>query len=143
MLNYNTGGTTSDIDGPGSGQFNTFHWLKKAIIETRKEQFFMPMASVTNMPKHYGKTIKVYEYLPLLDAANSNDQGLDAAGATYANGNLYGSSRDVGTITARLPTLTENGGRVNRVGFTRIAREGSIQKFGFFYEFTQESMDFD
>jgi N4-gp56 family major capsid protein len=29
------------------------------------------------------------------------------------------------------------------VGFTRIAREGSIHKFGFFTEFTQESMDFD
>jgi N4-gp56 family major capsid protein len=143
MLNYNTGGTTSDIDGAGSGQVNTFFWLKKAIIEARKEQYFSPMASVTNMPKHYGKTIKVYEYIPLLDDRNINDQGLDAAGATLSDGNLYGSSKDIGTITAKLPTLTENGGRVNRVGFTRIQREGSIAKFGFFHEFTQESMDFD
>jgi N4-gp56 family major capsid protein len=143
MLNYNTGGTTSDIDGTGSGQVNTFFWLKKAIIEARKEQYFSPMASVTNMPKHYGKTIKVYEYIPLLDDRNINDQGLDAAGATLSDGNLYGSSKDIGTITAKLPTLTENGGRVNRVGFTRIQREGSIAKFGFFHEFTQESMDFD
>jgi N4-gp56 family major capsid protein len=143
MLNYNAGGTTSDIDGVGSGQFNTFHWLKKSIIESRKEQYFMPLASVENMPKHYGKTIKVYEYVPLLDDLNVNDQGLDAAGAVIANGNLYGSSRDIGNITSKLPALSENGGRVNRVGFTRIAREGSINKFGFFYEFTQESMDFD
>jgi N4-gp56 family major capsid protein len=143
MLNYNSGGTTSDIDGAGSGQTNTFFWLKKAIIEARKEQYFMPMASTTNMPKHFGKTIKVYEYIPLLDDRNINDQGLDAAGATIVDGNLYGSSRDIGTITAKLPTLTENGGRVNRVGFTRIQREGSIAKFGFFHEFTQESMDFD
>lgn len=143
MLNYNAGGTTSDIDGAGSGQFNTFHWLKKSIIESRKEQYFMPLASVENMPKHYGKTIKVYEYVPLLDDLNVNDQGLDASGAVIAGGNLYGSSRDIGTITNKLPTLSENGGRVNRVGFTRIAREGSINKFGFFYEFTQESMDFD
>jgi N4-gp56 family major capsid protein len=143
MLNYNTGGTTSDIDGAGSGQMNTFFWLKKAIIEARKEQYFMPLASVTNMPKHYGKTIKVYEYVPLLDDRNINDQGIDASGATIADGNLYGSSKDIGTITSKLPTLTENGGRVNRVGFTRIQREGSLYKFGFFYEFTQESMDFD
>ena len=143
MLNYNSGGTTSDIDGAGSGQMNTFFWLKKALIEARKEQYFMPLASVENMPKNMGKTIKVYEYVPLLDIRNINDQGIDAAGTVIANGNLYGSSKDIGTITSKLPVLTENGGRVNRVGFTRITREGSIAKFGFFTEFTQESMDFD
>jgi N4-gp56 family major capsid protein len=42
-----------------------------------------------------------------------------------------------------MPTLTETGGRVNRVGFTRIERSGTITKFGFFTEFTQESFDFD
>jgi N4-gp56 family major capsid protein len=143
MFNYNTGGSTSDIDGAGSSQMNTFFWLKKALIEARKEQFFMPLASVENMPKHFGKTIKVYEYVPLLDDLNVNDMGLDAAGAVIANGNLYGSSRDIGTITSKLPLLSENGGRVNRVGFTRLLREGSITKFGFFTEFTQEAIDFD
>lgn len=145
MLNYNAPaeGAKSTIDGAGSDQMNTFFWLKKAIITARKEQYFMPMASVTNMPKNFGKTIKVYEYVPLLDDRNINDQGIDAAGAVIANGNLYGSSRDIGNITSKLPVLSENGGRVNRVGFTRIQREGSIHKFGFFHEFTQESMDFD
>jgi N4-gp56 family major capsid protein len=145
MLNYNApNGTPATIDAENStAQMNTFFWLKKSIIESRKEQFFMQLASVTNMPKHMGKTIKVYEYVPLLDVSNVNDQGIDANGATIADGNLYGSSRDIGTITSKLPTLTENGGRVNRVGFTRIAREGSLHRFGFFYEFTQESMDFD
>ena len=148
MLNYNApglsnSGTRSDIDATGSGQMNAFHWLRKAIIQTRKEQYFMPLANVTNMPKHFGKTIKVYEYVPLLDVRNVNDQGIDAAGAVSVNGNLYGSSRDIGTITARLPVLGENGGRVNRVGFTRVQREGSLFKFGFFTEFTQESLDFD
>lgn len=47
------------------------------------------------------------------------------------------------TITTRLPALTENGGRVNRVGWTRKELVGSIAKFGFFTEFTQESFDFD
>jgi N4-gp56 family major capsid protein len=39
--------------------------------------------------------------------------------------------------------LSEHGGRVNRVGFRRIEIEGSIEKFGFFDEYTQESLDFD
>lgn len=145
MLNYNApiDGQKSTIDGSGSDQMVTYFWLKKAIIDARREQFFMPLASVTNMPKNFGKTIKVYQYVPLLDDRNVNDQGIDANGVTIANGNLYGSSKDVGAIAAKLPTLTENGGRVNRVGFTRLQREGSIHKFGFFTEFTQESLDFD
>ena len=145
MLNYNApiDGQKSSIDGAGSDQMNTFFWLKKALIESRKEQFFMPLSSTINMPKHYGKTIKVFEYVPLLDDRNVNDQGIDATGATIVDGNLYGSSKDIGTITSKLPTLTENGGRVNRVGFTRLTREGSIHKFGFFTEFTQEALDFD
>ena len=144
MLNYNAPpGTGSDIDLAGSAQMQTFFWLKKALILARKEQYFMPLASAINMPKHYGKTIKVYEYVPLLDARNVNDQGLDASGATIANGNLYGSSKDIGTITSKLPVLSETGGRVNRVGFTRLSREGTIAKFGFFTEFTAEALDFD
>ncbi len=145
MLNYNAPaeGQKSTIDGTNSDQMNTFFWLKKAIIDTRKEQFFMPLSSTVNMPKHYGKTIKVYEYVPLLDDRNVNDQGIDANGVSISNGNLYGSSRDIGTIVGKLPLLTENGGRVNRVGFTRLSREGSLHHFGFFHEFTKESMDFD
>ena len=145
MLNYNApaDGTKSSIDGSNSDQMNTFFWLKKSIIESRKDQYFMPLASVTHMPKNFGKTIKVHEYVPLLDDRNINDQGIDANGVTTVKGNLYGSSKDVGYIDGKLPFLTENGGRVNRVGFTRLTREGSLHKFGFFYEFTQESLDFD
>ena len=148
MLNYNAptltpGGTRSDVDLTGSAQMQTFFWLKKAIIEARKEQYFMPLASTMNMPKHFGKTIKVYEYVPLLDERNVNDMGIDAAGATIVDGNLYGSSKDIGTIASKLPVLSEAGGRVNRVGFTRLQREGSISKFGFFTEFTAEALDFD
>lgn len=145
-LNYNNpyGGSKSSIDAGGnSNQMETFFYMKKAIITARKEQYFSPLAAVTNMPKNYGKVIKVFEYIPLLDDRNVNDQGIDAAGAVISNGNLYGSSKDIGTINAKLPSLTEGGGRVNRVGFTRIQREGSLFKFGFFTEFTQESLDFD
>lgn len=143
-MQYNDPNTTaSSIEGTGSDQMNTFFWQRKALMEAQKEMYFMPLADVTSMPKHYGKEIKVYHYIPLLDDRNVNDQGLDAAGSAYANGNLYGSSKDVGAIDGKLPTLTETGGRVNRVGFTRIQRNGVLEKFGFFHEFTQESMDFD
>lgn len=205
-------------------QLRTDKYNKKALIEARKEQYFSQMSSTENMPKNMGKTIKRFHYLPLLDDANINDQGIDADGLSstvektiiinkpdvgaganayvsyyavgeganagaattaaeakavsifknlgvfdtnYAttvaallalaeawvvdatstvvpeSGNLYGSSKDVGTIAGKLPTLTENGGRVNRVGFKRIELEGSISKLGFFDEYTQESMDFD
>lgn len=140
-MQYNNprGGTPSDI-GPQS--VTHFH-IKKALVTARKEQFFTQLADVKNMPKNFGKTMKIFEYIPLLDDRNVNSQGLDAAGATIADGNLYGSSKDIGVITGKLPLLTENGGRVNRVGFTRIEREGSIIKLGFFTEFTQEQLDFD
>lgn len=133
------GGVPSGI----GNQMNTFFYDKKALIEARKEQYFGQLASTTNMPKHFGKSIKKYHYIPLLDDQNINDQGLDATGAVIANGNLYGSSKDVGTISGKLPTLSETGGRVNRVGFKRKEIEGSIEKFGFYDEYTQESLDFD
>ena len=60
-----------------------------------------------------------------------------------ASGNLWGSSKDIGAISGKLPALSETGGRVNKVGFKRKELEGSINKFGFFDEYTQESMDFD
>ena len=77
--------------------------------------------------------------------------GTEAQALTHATadislelgGNIYGSSKDIGVIIDRLPALTENGGRVNRVGFTRTQITGSLIKQGFFTEYTQESLDFD
>ena len=137
---YNNPGTTESTVG---SQINTSYYWKMALIEAAKEQYFSPLADVVSMPKNYGKKIKKFHYLPLLDDRNMNDQGLDAAGAVYNNGNLYGSSKDIGTISSKLPTLSETGGRVNRVGFTRVTVEGSLEKMGFFSEYTQESLDFD
>lgn len=238
---YNVDQRKYGLDGSDSSigtQIRTDYFKKKALIEVAKEQVFSAMADTTAMPKHFGKTIKQYHYLPLLDDRNINDQGIDASGAAttqgvtisvawggikrandftgtpelsgttgplnvydrhshtvkgegvdaaaaltdaqakavslfkelglfdtdYAGsktkaegagfkvvessaypvtGNLYGSSKDVGTISGKLPVLSEHGGRVNRVGFRRIEIEGSIEKFGFFDEYTQESLDFD
>jgi N4-gp56 family major capsid protein len=141
--NYNNPNTTASTIDNGADQMNTYFWNRKALIEAKKEMFFTPLADVTNMPKHFGKEIRVQHYMPLLDDRNVNDQGLDAAGATTAGGNLYGSSKDIGAIDGKLPALTEAGGRVNRVGFTRVQRTGRITKFGFFTEFSEEFLDFD
>lgn len=132
--------TTASTVGP---QITNEFYQKKALIEAQKEQYFTQLADVTSMPKNMGKKIKRYHYLPLLDDANINDQGIDAAGATISNGNLYGSSKDIGTISGKMPALSETGGRVNRVGFKRKEIEGTLEKFGFFDEYTQESLDFD
>lgn len=149
-LNYDPGYNDGTNDGKSSidyasnsDQMNTFYWLRKSLSDARKESYFTPLADTIGMPKHYGKKIKLYHYIPLLDDRNVNDQGLDASGATYANGNLYGSSRDIGTIKDRLPVVGENGGRVNRVGFSRQEIEGTFNKFGVFYEWSRESLEFD
>ena len=143
-MKYGTPAVQPSTPGSSIGnQLATFYFEKKALIEAKKLQFFSQLADVTAMPKNMGKVIKRYQYIPLLDDQNINDQGLDAAGATIANGNLYGSSKDIGTIAGKLPMLTENGGRVNRVGFKRKELQGTFDKFGFFDEYTQESMDFD
>lgn len=255
MQQYNDplGGTDSNI----GTQIRTDHFIKKALIEAKKETYFGALADVTAMPKNMGKKIKRYHYVPLLDDANINDQGLDASGlagdqqvtivvtradgtipdipnrkdtvpignavhfvgtgstaaaaedaarsavvswmtqiaaagglgltltdddAGFATGvttggesaydlgfrfaqpdgttitaaagaleaqavsdagNLYGSSKDIGVISGKFPVLSETGGRVNRVGFTRVELEGTLEKYGFFEEYTQESLDFD
>lgn len=217
LYNDPAGGTASSI----GTQMNTFFYKKAALKEMAKEQYFGQMADVTAMPKNFGKKIKLFHYLPLLDDANINDQGIDAAGVTttrqvtieivpagiteatngltnyyavgegandgaaltaaqakavaiftelglfntdYATtktavegagwtvtehagvpvgGNLYGSSKDVGYIQGKLPLLGESGGRVNRVGFSRREIESTLEKLGFFDEYTKESLDFD
>lgn len=139
IYNDPAGGSASSV-GP---QIRVDHYHKTALIEARKKQYFSQLGNTVGLPKHMGKKIKRFHYLPILDDGNVNNQGLDAAGASYANGNLYGSSKDVGAIPSKMPVLTENGGRVNRVGVTRVAIESTLQRYGFFTEYTDESMDFD
>lgn len=133
------GGTPSTI----GAQMRDFYYARDAITEVAKEQYFTQLASTTDMPKHYGQRIKRYIYVPLLDDRNKNDQGIDATGVAIVDGNLYGSSKDVGKITSRMPVLSETGGRVNRVGFTRKTLEGTFQQFGYFMEYSEDSLNFD
>lgn len=124
-------------------QFNTQWYWRKALIDAADEQYFTQLASTTFMPKHYGKKIVAYHYLHVLDDENINDMGINAEGVVTNNGNLYGSSKDIGTVQKALPALSENGGRVNRVGTSRKTVEGTIEFFGIFTDFTRESLEFD
>ena len=244
QYNNGTGATGKNASGDSSigAQLSDFHYQRNALIEARKQTTFMPMASTIGMPKHMGKRIKRDHYIPILDDANINDQGIDASGVSttfkstirvtnitagvidqrrtgtsdllfvgegataaaallvaknlvnawanettalgglgltlvgvdaaaytdavnstdglayvigyrFANdqaadavpqtGNLYGSSKDIGTIQGKLPVLSENGGAVNRVGMKRVSIEGTFEKFGFYESYTKESVDFD
>ena len=141
---------TQQYNNPANGQPSTagtqlqdFYYARKALTEIAHEQFFTPLASTTDMPMHYGKRIVRYVYVPLLDDRNVNDEGLDAQGATTVDGNLYGSSRDVGKIVGKMPVLSETGGRVNRVGYTRKTIEGTFQNYGIFSDYTEDSVNFD
>ena len=136
---YNEGGNTSTV----GTQLRDFYYARDAITEVAKEQYFTQLASTTDMPKHYGQRIVRYIYVPLLDDRNVNDQGIDAAGSVITDGNLYGSSKDIGKITDKMPVLSESGGRVNRVGFVRKTLEGTFQNYGYFTEYTEDSLDFD
>lgn len=124
-------------------QIVTAYYQRQALTELRKEQFFTQLATATAIPANYGKHIKRFHYMPILDDRNVNDQGIDATGAKISNGNLYGSSKDIGSVPGKLPVLGENGGRVNRVGVTRLELEGTFEKFGFFTEYTKDSLNFD
>lgn len=75
--------------------------------------------------------------------AFATDSAANGFRVDYGYSNMYGSSRDPGVITAKLPQLAEGAQRVNRVGSTRVLVEGSIAQFGFFTEYTEESIQFD
>jgi N4-gp56 family major capsid protein len=140
-------GTPSDI-----GSQEVVKYLnRKAIIEAVKYSHFSKLSSVMNQPAHYGKTMTKYRYYPLISDLNLNLQGIDAAGAALTGaaggnpgyGNLYGSSRDFGAITAKIPLVAEGADRVNRVGITRASVSANLTRVGFFADWTDESTQFD
>ena len=76
------GGTPSGI----GLQAISDYYFKKALIQVRDHQYFMPLADVRAMPKHMGKKIKQDVYVPLIDERNTGDQGIDAAEAVLVAG---------------------------------------------------------
>lgn len=134
---YNNGASV------GATQLAAHYYERKALIEAQQEAYFSQLADVKNMPHNSGKEIKQYRYMPVIDDRNTNGWGLDATGARYANGNLYGSSTDVGTIADKYPLLGEQGGRVNKIDFTRIELRSNLVKGGLFFEYTADLIRHD
>ena len=140
-INYGSGNTTDT--GSLKKQLVNDYWIRDSLIEAAKIQTFAKLGTQRNLAPNNGKFLKQYVWLPLLDDRNQNDQGIDATGVYYAGGNMYGSSKDISTITGKLPVIGENGGRYNRVGFTRQVIEGTIHQLGFFFELTEDALAFD
>ena len=133
-------GTPSDI-GP---QATLHKYEKQALIEARHKQYLHELApNAKSIPRNMGKTIVQDLYVPILDDRNTYAEGLAADGVTVVAGNLYGSSKDIATITSKLPVITENGGRANKVGLTRVQRSATLTRLGMFLEWTDEAEQFD
>lgn len=109
---YNTGGTTSSI---GASQMNDFLWVKKALIEVMEEQVFGQLSDTFSMPKNMGKTIKRYHYLAVLDDANINDQGIDAAGAIVNQKVSIGVTTVDGSIPVGKPFYEYSAGSIRYI----------------------------
>ena len=58
-------------------QIVTAYYQRKALEELRKEQFFTQLAHAQSIPPNFGKVIKRFHYMPILDDRNVNDEGID------------------------------------------------------------------
>jgi len=147
-LNYNAGtvATPSTIDkGAGNGQIRQNHYNRKAVIDIKDEMILSQMSGTMAQPKNMGKEVVKHRYIPLLSDENNNplEVGLDTTGTAYVAGNLYGSSRGTGFIEGKLPDLSEDSGRVNKVSFSRKEVKGNIVNRGFFFEWSKDEVNFD
>ena len=137
---YNNGQNPSSV---GASQLNPYVFERKALLDALEEAYFGQLADTKTMPKNSGTAFKQYRYFPIIDDRNNNEMGLDATGVKYDKGNLYGSSNDVGFISGKFPVLGELGGRKNRIGMTRKEINSTLQKFGVFYEYSNDVANFD
>ena len=137
---YNNGQNPTSV---GGSQLNPYVFERKALLDALEEAYFGQLTDVKTMPKNSGTSFKQYRYFPIIDDRNNNEMGLDATGVKYNNGNLYGSSNDVGFISGKFPVLGELGGRKNRIGMTRKEITSTLQKFGVFYEYSNDVANFD
>ena len=102
------------------------------------------VATVPTYATASGLSVSGLDMVFSTEAAAIKVLGIIAGSSSFQrSGNLYASSKDIGTISGKFPVLSETGGRVNRVGMKRKTIEGVISKYGFFDEYTQESLDFD
>ena len=84
-ISFNEGKDTSSL----GTQFNDKFWSRAAIVEAKKKKTFSQLAKKEVQPKHYGDKLVKYHELPILHAANINDQGIDANGVKMVPGKWY------------------------------------------------------
>jgi N4-gp56 family major capsid protein len=143
---YNQGNGTPPST-PGS-QIIEWAYNRAAVVEEARQAYFRQLSDIKTQPKNTGKKIKTYRVRPILHDDNINTQGIDMDGNSGQNsknpdGNLYGSSRDIGVIKERMPVLGEVAGRVNEVGMTRVELESDLHKYGVFTEWSEDLINFD
>jgi N4-gp56 family major capsid protein len=127
-------GTTTATTGANTV---THHYDRAGVKAATADLIYSAFADSKSMPQKYGKTFKISMFQQILDGAGVLDKGLDASGnPTY--GNLYGSSRDLGDITAGLPVLGEGASEVNRVVVTKKTGEVTFNRFGLHLAYTDE-----
>jgi len=115
------GGTESGI----GLQAISDYYFKKALIAVRDHQYFMPLADVRAMPKHMGKKIKQDVYVPMIDAANTGDQGIDAAEAVMTQGKW--SAWDVsGDLIGTVSQYNDEDAAIAATGAVDVAEGGQF-----------------
>lgn len=116
-------------EGIGDSDENALKAAKKAVINILRN---LNITTQTAVDTNY-------------DAAKGEAAGwnFNELNAVFYGGNLWGSSKDIGTFTSKLPYISEAGGSVNRIGFQRDSFEAEIHNFGFFRQYTRDSVDFD
>lgn len=115
----------------------THHYDRAGVKAATADLIYSAFADSKSMPQKYGKTFKISMFQQILDGAGVAGMGLDSAG-NPTTGNLYGSSRDLGDITAGLPVLGEGASEVNRVVVTKKTGEVTFNRFGLHLAYTDE-----
>jgi N4-gp56 family major capsid protein len=115
----------------------THHYDRAGVKAATADLIYSAFADSKSMPQKYGKTLKISMWQQILDGAGVAGMGLDKDG-NPTTGNLYGSSRDLGDITAGLPVLVEGASEVNRVVVTKKTGEVTFNRFGLHLAYTDE-----
>lgn len=98
--NAPTKGKPSSI-GP---QIQTYVYARKAIISQGEKKVFTPYGNRDSIPKHYGKEIRKFIHMPLLDDRNINKLGIDPLGLTTTREvSIIIKPFGVNTVTHYLP----------------------------------------
>lgn len=144
-VQYGTGNPSAVDKAAGNNQIRQEHFDRKAILELKDEMYFSKLSGYMGIPKNTGKEIVKHRWLPILDDENvSNPISTDIAlGVDTDTGNIYGSSRGMGFIRSKYPTIEENTARGNAISVSRKEVRSGIANYGLMHEWTKDEYNFD